>query len=348
MARPLTHPKIQQLLLRLIDDETPDVAGVAARTLKLSRQAVNRHLRELVSSGVVLATGSTRSRKYELVQVEEQETFPLEGLAEHAVWEEFVRPYIVGLPDNVRAICQYGLTEMVNNAIDHSGGTLARVILVLNPVRVQINVYDNGVGIFKKVKDAFHLERESDVILELSKGKLTTDPSRHSGEGIFFTSRVFDEYSIYSGTLFFLHMPDNDDWLLDSGDAIRGTLVTMQLDPASTRTTTEVFDKFASPDQYRFDVTHVPVKLAQLGEDSLVSRSQAKRLVSRFDKFSRVVLNFAGVVSIGQAFADEVFRVFKDAHPDVELTWINTSKEVKRMISRALGRGAGEEGQASS
>jgi anti-sigma regulatory factor (Ser/Thr protein kinase)/biotin operon repressor len=336
MARPLTHPEIQQLLLHLIDDAAADVAGVAARTLKLSRQAVNKHLRELVRSGVVVATGSTRSRKYELVQVEEQKTFPLEGLAEHDVWDEFVRPYLSDLPDNVRAICQYGLTEMVNNAIDHSGGTVTRIILILNPVKVQINVYDDGVGIFNKIKDAFHLERESDVILELSKGKLTTDPSRHSGEGIFFTSRVFDEYSIYSGTLFFLHMPDNDDWLLERGEVVVGTLVTMQLNPASTRTTTEVFDKFAGPDQYRFDVTHVPVKLAQLGEDSLVSRSQAKRLVSRFEKFSRVVLNFAGVATIGQAFADEVFRVFRNSHPDVELTWINTSDEVKRMISRAL------------
>ena len=224
---------------------------------------------------------------------------------------------------------------MVNNAIDHSSGTQVRLILLLNPVRVQINVYDNGIGIFKKIKDAFQLDRESDVILELSKGKLTTDPSRHSGEGIFFTSRVFDEYSIYSGSLFFLHVPYNDDWLLERGEVIPGTLVTMEIDPASPRTTSEVFDKFATPDQYRFDVTHVPVKLAQLGEDSLVSRSQAKRLVSRFEKFSRVVLNFAGVATIGQAFADEVFRVFRNSHPEVDLTWVNTSDEVQRMISRA-------------
>jgi anti-sigma regulatory factor (Ser/Thr protein kinase)/biotin operon repressor len=335
MARPLTHPQIHQELLHLIAAGKPDVAGVAANTFGLSRQAVNKHLRELVRSGAVVAKGATRSRKYELIQVEEQRSFPLEGLAEHDVWEEFVRPYLSTLPDNVRSICQYGVTEMVNNAIDHSSGTQVRLILLLNPVRVQINVYDNGIGIFKKIKDAFQLDRESDVILELSKGKLTTDPSRHSGEGIFFTSRVFDEYSIYSGSLFFLHVPYNDDWLLERGEVIPGTLVTMEIDPASPRTTSEVFDKFATPDQYRFDVTHVPVKLAQLGEDSLVSRSQAKRLVSRFEKFSRVVLNFAGVATIGQAFADEVFRVFRNSHPEVDLTWVNTSDEVQRMISRA-------------
>jgi anti-sigma regulatory factor (Ser/Thr protein kinase)/biotin operon repressor len=335
MARPLTHPEIQRRLLHLISAEGKDVAGAAATEFGLSRQAVNKHLRELVRSGTVIAKGTTRSRKYELVKVEDSRTFSLEGLAEHDVWEEFVRPYLATLPDNVRAICQYGVTEMVNNAIDHSGGNAVWVILLMNPVRVQINVYDNGIGIFKKIKEAFQLERESDVMLELSKGKLTTDPSRHSGEGIFFTSRVFDQYSLYAGNHFFFHFPDNDDWLVERGETISGTFVSMEIDPASLRTTGEVFERFAAPDQYHFDVTHVPVKLAQLGEDSLVSRSQAKRLVTRFERFSRVVLNFAGVAAIGQAFADEVFRVFRKAHPEVEIKWINAGEEVERMISRA-------------
>lgn len=335
MARPLTHPQIQRRLLHLIFAGGQDIAGAAAAEFGLSRQAVNKHLRELVRAGTVIAKGTTRSRKYELVQVEDNKTFSREGLAEHDVWEEFVRPYLAALPDNVRAICQYGVTEMVNNAIDHSSGTEVRVILLMNPVRVQINVYDDGIGIFKKVREAFQLERESDVMLELSKGKLTTDPSRHSGEGIFFTSRVFDQYSLYSGNLLFFHFPDNDDWLLERGETISGTWVNMEIDPASSRTMSEVFERFAAPDQYHFDVTHVPVKLAQLGEDSLVSRSQAKRLVTRFENFSRVVLNFSGVATIGQAFADEIFRVFRNAHPEVEIKWVNATEAVEGMISRA-------------
>ena len=34
------------------------------------------------------------------------------------------------------------------------------------------------------------------ALFELSKGKFTTDPSRHSGEGVFFTSRMFDDFEI--------------------------------------------------------------------------------------------------------------------------------------------------------
>lgn len=71
------------------------------------------------------------------------------------------------------------------------------------------------------------------------------------------------------------------------------------------------------------------------GRDNLVSRSQAKRLLGRFDRFKVVVLDFSGVASIGQSFADEVFRVFRSKHPEVELVPINASSEVRRMISRA-------------
>ena len=65
----------------------------------------------------------------------------------------------------------------------------------------------------------------------------------------------------------------------------------------------------------------------------LLSRSQAKRLITRFDKFLEVILDFQGVSEIGQAFADEVFRVFRNAHPNVQLEPINCSPAVQRMIA---------------
>ncbi len=87
-------------------------------------------------------------------------------------------------------------------------------------------------------------------------------------------------------------------------------------------------------------MTHVPVALATHGDENLVSRSQARRLVRRFEGFRRVVLNFKGVDVVGQAFADEVFRVFKKEHPDVELLWVNANNRVQRMIRRAQSRAA--------
>jgi hypothetical protein len=39
---------------------------------------------------------------------------------------------------------------------------------------------------------------EKDAIIELAKGKRTTDKTRHSGQGIFFTSKAFDDFVIIS------------------------------------------------------------------------------------------------------------------------------------------------------
>lgn len=77
------------------------------------------------------------------------------------------------------------------------------------------------------------------------------------------------------------------------------------------------------------------MKLAQFGDDNLVSRSQAKRLLARVEKFKSVVFDFRGVEMVGQAFADEVFRVFSLQHPEVELVELNANAAVKRMVSRA-------------
>jgi hypothetical protein len=92
-----------------------------------------------------------------------------------------------------------------------------------------------------------------------------------------------------------------------------------------------------SQETFEFDKTIVPVRLARLGNENLVSRSQAKRLVVRFDQFRRVILDFEGVPEIGQAFADELFRVFANGHPQVSLTTVNTVPSVEHMIRRVTG-----------
>ncbi len=126
-----------------------------------------------------------------------------------------------------------------------------------------------------------------------------------------------------------------DDWLIEQPKAATGTSVAMRLMNDSTRTTKEIFDKFATPEEFTFAKTIVPVRLAQHEGEKLVSRSQAKRLIFRFEKFKTVILDFEGVAEIGQAFSDEVFRVFQNAHTDVKLVPVNMTTAVKEMVSRA-------------
>lgn len=70
-----------------------------------------------------------------------------------------------------------------------------------------------------------------------------------------------------------------------------------------------------------------------------VSRSQVKRLLARFDCFKEVMLDFERVPMIGQAFADEVFRVFQAQQPDIRLWWRHTEPDMERMIRRAIVKG---------
>jgi hypothetical protein len=226
---------------------------------------------------------------------------------------------------------------MVNNIIDHSESSDAVVSVVHTISKIEFVICDHGVGIFEKITKALGLEDHRHAILELTKGKVTTDPEHHTGEGVFFTSRMFDAFSIHSGDLYFSHFND-DDWLIEVHDEyLQGTDIVMKIDPDSERTTTETFDKFATEhDGYGFTRTHVPVKLAIYEGEKLVSRSQAKRLLGRFDRFKEVFLDFDGVDTIGPAFADEIFRVFAAQHPGTNLMWANTNEDVKKMITRAL------------
>jgi hypothetical protein len=98
----------------------------------------------------------------------------------------------------------------------------------------------------------------------------------------------------------------------------------------------KLFDEFTSGDDIGFTKTIVPVSLLKYGNEQLVSRSQAKRLLVRFDRFREVLLDFEGIDAIGQAFADEVFRVFPSGHPDITVTPIGMNSAVERMYLRAI------------
>lgn len=111
-------------------------------------------------------------------------------------------------------------------------------------------------------------------------------------------------------------------------------MVKMVLNNHTARTLKKVFDEFTD-DDLGFSKTVVPVKLAQYGEDQLVSRSQAKRLLNRVDRFRTVLVDFEGVDSIGPSYADEIFRVFVNEHPEVSVVEINVKPQVAAMIARA-------------
>lgn len=331
---------VRGFILENVDEHPKDIVTFTSEALGISRQAVSKHIKYLIAKESLLAEGNTRDRHYRLLPIATKEyKYFLAGLREDVVWRNDIAPIFSDLSENVRQIWQYGFTEMLNNAIDHSSGSHVFVKINKTAITAEIAIVDDGEGIFAKIRRELNLDDERHSVLELAKGKLTTDPAHHTGEGIFFTSRMFDRFGIFSGKTLFLR----DDralggryYLADEASfPSEGTLVKMRLANNTSRKMKQVFDSFTSEDDYGFTKTIVPVRLAEYGDEMLISRSQAKRLLARFDRFKTVVLDFEGVQTIGQAFADEVFRVFAKEHPDIALVEINTNPDVQQMISRA-------------
>lgn len=334
---------IRDYILAHVRAHPDNIAQVCADHFGVSRQAVNKHLGRLIAEGLLTAQGATRNRRYSLAELDQKDiVVPLgDGTEEDTVWRTEIAPLLSELPRNAREVWQYGFTEMLNNAIDHSSGTYVRIMITRTPVDVRINLIDDGEGIFRKISRELQLDDDRRAVFELRKGKLTTDPERHTGEGIFFTSRLFDEFDILSRDIFFSHdSTTQEDWIqeiraLSNGAEFPGTLVVLELNNESDKTLKEIFDEYTADEDYGFSKTVVPVSLVRYGDEALISRSQAKRLLTRFDRFKKVILDFDGVEQIGQAFADEVFRVFTRSHPDVELVPFNTNPDVDAMIRRA-------------
>ncbi len=330
---------IARRVLELIAENGRGVAARLGAEFNITRQAASGRIQRMVRDGLLLSEGATSKRVLTLAELSRsQASYPIAGLSEDIVWRQLCAPVVADLPENVRNIWHYGITEMVNNAIDHSSSPWVNVGMARTALHTTAWVSDAGEGIFLKIQRALSLYDPRESILELAKGKLTTDPANHTGEGIFFASKMFDAYDIYSGNLHFRHDTGELDVLAETERADRGTIVLMRLFNDSPRTEKAVFDQFSSPDEYTFDRTLVPVRLAIHEGEKLVSRSQAKRLTQRFERFKHVILDFEGVNEIGQAFSDEVFRVFQAAHPNIIMAPVNMTPAVQAMVSRAKAR----------
>ncbi len=330
--------KIREFVLENVEANPKDIVNLTTNEFNISRQAVNKHIQQLIKQEVLDRKGKGQGVRYTLhPQSIWRAKFSLEdNRAEDVIWRNEIVQRLGQLPENTLDIWHYGFSEMFNNVIDHSGGTCVVIIISKTAHSTKMNILDDGIGIFTKIKNMLGLLDERHAIIELTKGKLTTDPARHTGEGIFFTSRMFDEYSILSGEVFLSHTYDKEgDWILQNSEYQNGTYITMKLKNNTARTTKEVFNRF-SDNEYGFTKTIVPVRLAQYGNEQLISRSQAKRLLIRIERFKTVLFDFRDVESIGQAFADEVFRVFAKQHPHIEIIPINANEAVKQMIDRVM------------
>jgi anti-sigma regulatory factor (Ser/Thr protein kinase)/predicted transcriptional regulator len=336
--------QIRRFILETVAEGRNDIVPLVMPGFGVSRATASRYVKQLVDEGLLEAEGTTRARRYSLPSLLLKSfTFKVAELSgEDKVWRDHIMPLLKDAPSNIVDILQYGATEMINNVIDHSEAEYMHIHIVRNAVRLKVIIHDDGVGVFEKIKRDCHLDDTRQAMLELSKGKLTTAPSRHSGEGLFFTSRMCAFFALRSHSLAYLRTRDEEHgWLLETKNdetSVIGTQVTLEVNDDAKYTMLEVFEAFQDDeDPAGFSKTHVPVRLAKYPGEQLVSRSQARRVLARFERFSEVMLDFDGVPQIGQAFADEIFRVYALEHPEVEIIPIRMLPAVERMIAHVLG-----------
>lgn len=258
------------------------------------------------------------------------------GLSEDVVWRRVAGDLSLDWETSAGRLAGYAFTEMLNNAIDHSGSERVTIGWWVDAGQWTFEVRDYGVGVFPKLRAGLGLASDFEAVQELSKGKRTTDRVHHTGEGIFFTSKAVDLFRLTSSGVRWTVDNLRRDEALGLVPAAEGTSVVCQIDPQTERTLPGVFEEFTH--DHAFVRTRPVVKLFEIGT-VFVSRSEARRFLDGLDAdFDTVEVDFAGVTDVGQGFVDELLRVWPAAHPGKTVIPTNMNKAVEFMVRRGLSR----------
>jgi STAS-like domain of unknown function (DUF4325) len=265
-----------------------------------------------------------------------ERAWPLAGLDEDRAWTVAWAALTAKDPavsEPARSLLRYGFTEMVNNAMDHSGAREVVTRLGMTPSgRVYFEVIDRGVGALENIRRTLGLADHLEAMQQLSKGKLSTQPERHSGEGLFFTSKAADHFELIANGLRWVVDKARADQALGQAAETPGTHIRFEIQPDTHERLEDLFARYTH--DFEFDTTRAVIKLFAYGT-SFVSRSEAKRLTRGLEQFRHVILDFQDVTLVGQGFADEIFRVWSRAHPQIELQAENMIPPVAFMVERA-------------
>ncbi|MBX9716634.1 MAG: DUF4325 domain-containing protein [Burkholderiaceae bacterium] len=319
-------------------DHPHDLPELLASMAGVQRRTAVRRLGQLVGLQWLTRSGSRHHTHYGpglLRQVVRR--YAIDGLNEDLPWSRDFAPYFA-LPTNVQRLAQHAFCELLNNAIDHSDGTGVTVSLRQTPSHVQLLVSDDGRGLFDKICQTFALSDPHVAMLELSKGKLTTQPERHTGHGLYFTSRLADVFDLHANEQAFQHRSwEGSGWRTGQPMKRQGTSIYVSIALDTPRTLESVMQAHSLDGTgVRFERTAVPLQLVLSSQAGLESRAQARQVAARLTRFRLAELDFSGVSYIGHGFADELFRVLPRHQPALNLSPINMSPAVAAMVGSIL------------
>ncbi len=327
------HP-IRAFLLEKIPQYPRNIVALASKEFSVSRTTVHRHLNRLERDGKIIKTGTTKQAAYFLkTSLDKTLIFNRDtGAVGKEIWSQYLAADFSRLKPAQIEICAYGFAQAFDNACLHSESKGIVVKTVWKENSVELNVIDDGVGLFEKIRNEQGLADKRESVLPLAHGVLRWNPE--NPPGLLTVSRAFDMFGVLANGLFYFKDNRNDDWFLESKPKARskGTRVSMALHFDSVRTLSAVLPQPRATAETERRSAEVRIALGRFDEEPYVSRIQAQRLLKGMDRFQRVVLDFTGITTVGQAFVDEVFRVYAADNPDTRLDVIHANEDVRFMI----------------
>ncbi len=338
---------IEELILNKIKKQGKIRTVEIIKETGFSRAYLNRFFQKLSQEGKIIAITQGRGSYYILADKDQvnkikhnKKQYNIElknkDLSEDVVLKRIKTDtgIFLDLNSEMLKILDYAFTEMLNNAIDHSDSEKIKIKFSRAEDLIRFEIRDWGIGIFDNIIKKRKLLNELEAIQDLLKGKTTTAPEKHSGEGIFFTSKLGDNFIIQSGGKKITFNNLLEDFFIQDIKQFQGTKVIFVINLNAKQKIANIFKEY-SGEGFLFDKTRVVVRLYKMGE-SYMSRSQARRVVSGLDKFKTIILDYENVDSIGQAFVDEVYRVWQNNHDDKKIITKNANENIKFMINRGI------------
>ena len=339
---------IEKIILNKINKNGFTTAADVVHETGFSRAYINRFFKELRDEGKIILIGKSNRARYIIADKEKlisekkrilsfRSKIKNENLTEDTILDSIKRNtgIFIGLNENIGSILNYSFTEILNNAIEHSESDNIEIRFIREKDTIRFEVLDHGIGIFNNIMQKRNLKNELEAIQDLLKGKHTTMPEEHSGEGIFFTSKMSDNLTISSSNKKLSFNNIIEDIFIQDIKNFKGTKVIFSINQNADRSIENIFKEYTG-ESFEFDKTKVAVRLYKMG-DLYVSRSQARRIMSGLDKFRIIDLDYKHIKNIGQGFVDEVYRVWKNKYPEKEIISENTNENIDFMIGRAAG-----------
>ncbi|MEA3449432.1 MAG: DUF4325 domain-containing protein [Patescibacteria group bacterium] len=338
--------KVKNLILEQLNKKNSiKVSDIVAKT-NLSRVYVSRILKELREEGRVVLLGRANQVRYVKAEktrilkekrkiLKVKKSYQNTGLSEDFVFDEIKSKsgIFIDIKKDLLVIVNYAFTEMLNNAIDHSASREIQVSAERDG-NIKFIIIDQGIGVFNNIMKKNNLDNRMEAIQDLLKGKQTTAPDKHSGEGIFFTSKIADNFIIESSDKRLIFNNNIEDVFIEDIKKVKGTRIAFVISARSNKKLENIFKEYAG-NNFEFSKTKVDVKLYKMGS-TYISRSQAKRVMNALSSFKNIILDFKHVKTVGQAFADEVFRVWQNSHSKIKIKTVNTDKNIDFMIKKAI------------